>query len=783
MKVIYALKLATMRAILPLAVVVSLMCCDAPQSNVGDASGSPPSDGASDASSAADAAPMDASPPLDAADGSSTVDAADASPAVDAADASPAVDASPPLDAADGSSTADAADASPAVDVSDGPPAVDAPTTCARGFADCDRSTSNGCEADLSSDASNCGSCGHACAGGEVCTGGACVDTCGASPFVCGDAMARTATSQLLYNLSCAAPAAYPFSTVSGVGSSYAPACASALHLSAPGGSSSVLYYAPAPFTCTATSYRVELVARINTQHQRTISVGLLFGTTVAIMVNRWVWNSASEAGVDVNYVRPAPGMRSTPIAPSNRVFGSTVTSDADFFDLIMQVTPSTGSIYVELNRQGHPPLTATVTSAVAIPSGVIPSLNIGTDGGDCAASRVPIDADILAFRATPGLYARTPACPASRGDCDGNLTNGCEVDIATNNANCGACGNACGSGRICTAGVCEIVCPSGQTRCGDVCRDLSSDASNCGSCGRTCRVAERCVGSVCVVRQTSCASRALPGCGLVPVTGGTFTMGADAPALRASPTHPVTVRDFSLDAYEVTVARFREFWAVGHPSPGASVSYPAGPLAWSGTVTEPVGTAMYGGTCNWSASPGAREAHPINCVNWWTAQAFCVWDGGRLPTEAEWEYAARGVSDGRPIPRVFPWGDDAPLGGRSAPCDRAQFNTCAGEDGANTRRVGSFAPTGGFYDLAGNVWEMTADFFSEYTDTGCWGTGPRTDPLCTSGSAHTDRGGWWGNPSDTTANNTNLLRSATRGYDPPSASYEGLGFRCARSR
>jgi formylglycine-generating enzyme required for sulfatase activity len=156
-----------------------------------------------------------------------------------------------------------------------------------------------------------------------------------------------------------------------------------------------------------------------------------------------------------------------------------------------------------------------------------------------------------------------------------------------------------------------------------------------------------------------------------------------------------------------------------------------------------------------------------MNCLDYWLAQEFCVWDGGRLPTEAEWEFAARGsAADGLVPGRIFPWGDTAPS------CDRVHFTGCSGEDGRRTRQVGRFAATAGLFDMAGNVWEWIADNYLEYPM--CRGSG--IDVLCSySPTANrVFRGG--SRSSDATS-----IRAASRFDFSPVLRNGAFGFRCAR--
>lgn len=227
------------------------------------------------------------------------------------------------------------------------------------------------------------------------------------------------------------------------------------------------------------------------------------------------------------------------------------------------------------------------------------------------------------------------------------------------------------------------------------------------------------------------------PAAGLRWVPGGTFRMGSEGFYPEERPVHSVHVDGFWMDERPVTVAEFRRFVkATGHVTlaqrPLAPAEYPdADPaLLVPGSLVfrRPrgrVGLEDY--RAWWAYVPGARwdrpegpgsdvysrARHPVTQVAWEDAQAYAEWTGAALPTEAEWEFAARGGLDGA----TYAWGEEA------FPDGRPMANTWQGEfplqnlrlDGyEGTSPPGAFPPNGyGLLDITGNVWEWTADYFT----------------------------------------------------------------------
>ena len=225
----------------------------------------------------------------------------------------------------------------------------------------------------------------------------------------------------------------------------------------------------------------------------------------------------------------------------------------------------------------------------------------------------------------------------------------------------------------------------------------------------------------------------------MVWIPGGAFRMGADDGYPEEAPARTLAVDGFWIDRYQVTNARFRRFvketgyvtLAERAPDPArypdarpellvpGSVVFrpPAGPVALDNHYAWWDWQA--GASWRHPEGPGStldgRDKHPVVHVAWEDVAAYAAWAGAAIPTEAEWEFAARGGLDGA----AFAWGDElAPKGWMLANYWQGRFpwQNLAADGFARTAPVGSFPPNGyGLYDMIGNAWEWTADWYTDH--------------------------------------------------------------------
>jgi sulfatase modifying factor 1 len=287
-------------------------------------------------------------------------------------------------------------------------------------------------------------------------------------------------------------------------------------------------------------------------------------------------------------------------------------------------------------------------------------------------------------------------------------------------------------------------------------------------------------------------------------VPGGTYyrtyTNSGSGPTGEAD---PATVSTFRLDKHEVTVGRFRRFvsaWdgGAGYTPPagsgkhahlnggkglnGTQGGYEPGWVESDSSLIAPTDTHLHCETtfATWTPSVGPNENRPMNCVTWEEAYAFCIWDGGFLPSEAEWEYAAAGGSQ----ERAYPWGSAPPGTSSEYAIYNCYYLSGAGSSStmsgctagaANIAPVGTASLGAGFWgqlDLAGSVEEWILDRLAPYVN-------PCTDCADTTASdSWVTRGGAF-------SYGLSSLPPPSRGgidYSAPSIRDINVGFRCARA-
>jgi sulfatase modifying factor 1 len=279
----------------------------------------------------------------------------------------------------------------------------------------------------------------------------------------------------------------------------------------------------------------------------------------------------------------------------------------------------------------------------------------------------------------------------------------------------------------------------------------------------------------------------------MAKLPGGTFLMGSDYaegfPSDGEGPVRPVTLRPFLIDRDPVTNRIFRQFVeATGHRTDAERFGWSF--VFWrhipqhlfSRMVEDRVATAPWwckvrGAQWDAPEGPGSnlsgREDHPVVHVSWNDADAFARWSGQRLPTEAEWEYAARGGLE----QKLYPWGDKLrPNGEHRCNIWQGEFpNHDSAEDGyAGTCPVDAFPPNGyGLNSMTGNTWEWCADWFSADFHKTAGRDNPVGPP---SGTVRVIKGGSF----LCHKSYCNRYRVAARTSNSPDSSTSHMGFRCA---
>lgn len=345
-----------------------------------------------------------------------------------------------------------------------------------------------------------------------------------------------------------------------------------------------------------------------------------------------------------------------------------------------------------------------------------------------------------------------------------------------------------CAFGQSCEGGLCISECAPGDRRCLGEQPELCGEDSKFHALG-SCQAHQVCDLGVCV-GGPSCQDLA-SACGLEKgenccrsplVIGGKY-------ARSNMPVYPASVGDFRLDRFEVTVGRFRAFYNAYPQSKPAEGDGAHPRVKGSGWKSEweanlPAGKEALdsllqcgsSGWHTWSSTPGVRDEIPINCVDWHLAFAFCAWDGGRLPTEAEWNYAAAGGFE----QRIYPW--SVPPDSVEIAVSDAVYNCGEAVEPVNAQEqcdlgdisfVGSRLPKGeskwGQADLAGSMWEWCLDRYAPVYMLPC------EDCAHLGAGAAVIRGGGFGFGAD-------ILRSFLRFSAESTVRSEDIGLRCARN-
>jgi formylglycine-generating enzyme len=392
---------------------------------------------------------------------------------------------------------------------------------------------------------------------------------------------------------------------------------------------------------------------------------------------------------------------------------------------------------------------------------------------------------DLPAFPFDAGASSSGPNCVADAGNADDATPRDGEGE--------GGRGGDAGARAVVDGG-----CEAGTLQCSDLVAPQQCGLDGLWHDQPACQSGfTYCYAGSCIPAPTSCAGTDYSGCESYEVPGGAFLRGEDP--LHEDAGAPATIHGFRLDAWELDVARFRKFVTsitAGQQLPDAGAGKHAYLAAGEGlngggdggtyeTGWDPSWSSMFptdpstwdanlncGRVATWGSGADGNDARPINCVTWYEAYAFCIWDGGFLPSEGEWNYAAAAGDQ----QRLYPWGSNDPSEVDAG--DYADYNCawpspiyCNMADPTNIAAVGFDLGRAAFgqWNLAGNVAEWTLDEFTPYPI-------PCTDcAAIAGGTQRVFRGGSWDHDQV-------QLYTSTRVSADPSERFQDVGFRCARS-
>ncbi len=427
-----------------------------------------------------------------------------------------------------------------------------------------------------------------------------------------------------------------------------------------------------------------------------------------------------------------------------------------------------------------------------------------GACTGVCAPNATQCSGNGVQTCSSSGQWGTVAACPfvCSSGACAGVCTPGATQCSGNGVQTCSSSGQwgtaaAC-TNQVCVGGACTGVCAPNATQCSGNGVQTCSSSGQWGTAAACSGATPFCYPVACTATPPSCqglTSNCGPSgnescCTSPVVAGGTFNRSNDA-------SYPATVSNFRLDKHEVTVGRFRKFVAAAvggwkpaagsgkhtHLNGGSGLAATGGgnEPGWDTTWNTELHTsqATWDGASSlncsavystWTPSAGSNETRPINCVNWFQSAAFCTWDGGFLPSEAEWNYAAAGGSE----QRAYPWGATAPGANANLAVYGCYYNGTGSCNGfTNIAPVGSVAAGNGKWgqaDLGGNMWEWNLDWHSSSYVNPC-----NNCSQLGAASYRVRRGGSFNDSAS-------YLLTSSRSNISPSDRVNDVGLRCART-